>query len=291
MKHFIKSLLVLSFVFSALNSIQAQQYQSVFGNESTKWKYPFCNLDVAEVQEKISNETTTLNNVQYEKIGTPYQGTINYTLVPNSGNALAREDLQNGRVWYTSVIETIQGYDTVEFLIMDLSLQIDDSFVIHELFGDEDIAIVDSVYYLSGLKHVRTTYQHWASDFPLTFIEGIGTNYGIAYMHDHYNMCSCLLSVDKDSEEVYLNNACNPASAGIKEEPIKQLYLFPNPASKTIVISKLTGKGTYTITNILGETVRNGTYFSTDLNIDLSALKNNIYFIEIEGEIMKFIKE
>ncbi|MDB4648478.1 T9SS type A sorting domain-containing protein [Crocinitomicaceae bacterium] len=291
MKHFnqISFLLLISLLLST--NTFCQEYQSIFGIESTKWQYPFCNLDQAEILEKVSNETVILDNVFYHRIGTPNSGTINYSLVPFSGNAIVREDTQNGRVWYTGVIETIQGYDTVEFLIMDLSLQEGESFVVHEMFGDQDISIVDSIYYSSGLKHVRTNYQHWSSDFPLTFIEGVGTNYGLAYMHDHYNLCSCLISLNKDAEITYFNNACNPPTVTVFEEVRKPLRMFPNPASKKITISNLAGNGEFVITNILGESIKKGSHNKNDLTIDVTDLKNNIYFIEIDGSIMKFIKE
>lgn len=291
MKHCnqISFLLLISLLVST-NTL-CQEYQSVFGIEITRWQYPFCNLDQSDLIERVSNESTTIDNVSYQKVGTPNEGTINYSLVPNSGNALVREDTQNGRVWYTGVIETIQGFDTVEFLIMDLSLQEGDDFIVHEMFGDQDVAVIDSIYYLSGLKHVRTTYQHWANDYPLIFIEGVGTNYGLGYMHDQYNMCSCLISLNKDAEITYINDACNPASVSLEDPTENELLLAPNPASNKISLSNLSSNGKYTIIDILGTIVKEGYCHKNNSNIDISDLKNNIYFIEIEGSIMKFIKE
>ena len=290
MKRFTPFLFSLFLMVTFMRSAKGQVYESIFGLENTSWKYPFCNLDQAEILERVSNETIALDNVVYHRIGTPNAGTINYSLVPYSGNALVREDLESGRVWYTGVIESFQGFDTVEYLIMDLSLQEGESFIVHEMFGDQDISVVDSVYYLSGLKHVRTTYQHWASNFPLTFIEGVGTNYGLAYMHDYYNLCSCLLSLNKDDEEVYMNNACNPSVVSLTEQTEKELRLAPNPATNKISISNLSSNGKYVIIDILGSVVKEGYFHENTSNIDINALKNNIYFIKIEDKILKFIK-
>ena len=127
------------------------------------------------------------------------------------------------------------SFDTLEYLVMDLSLNVNDTFIVHEHMGQEIPAIIDSVYYVSGMKHVQTNYTHWASSEPLTFIEGIGTNYGFAYMHDSYNTCRCLISFNKDLNEVYSNGNCLPiAGENTMHEP--EISIFPNPASTHITI-------------------------------------------------------
>ena len=132
---------------------------------------------------------------------------------------------------------------------MDLSLEIGDDFLVHESFGETDLAIVDSVYFNSGFKYVRTTYQHWNSDEKLTFIEGVGTNYGLSYMHNVYNLCNCLLSINKDLLQVYSNNNCLP-TADHSEEERKELTLYPNPAVNSISISQISNNGTYKILSV-----------------------------------------
>ncbi|MEJ6588894.1 MAG: T9SS type A sorting domain-containing protein [Crocinitomicaceae bacterium] len=290
MKHLYLYLL-LSVIFIGFSTPLISQYQSVFGNESTKWESPFCNLDIAEIQQRVSFEDTIISNLVYQRIGSPIGAAVIYSLTPNSGNGLARENPDDGQVWYTGVIDSFQGYDTVEYLIMDLSLELGDNFTVFGAWGETDISTVDSVYYMFGLKHVRTTYQHWSNDQSLTFIEGVGTNYGLSYMHDHYNMCPCLISIEKDNDEIYLNNACNPPIVDINENKEGKVVLFPNPAKNNISINNLNFQGAYNISNVLGVVMMSGTYGSSSLSIDVGGLKKNIYFIEIDGLILKFIKE
>mgnify|MGYP003313165681 CR=1 FL=1 len=208
-----------------------------------------------------------------------------------NGNGWARENTNEGKAWFVGTIETsLGGLDTVEYLVMDLSLEIGDDFLVHESFGETDLAVVDSIYFNSGFKYVRTTYQHWNSDEKLTFIEGVGTNYGLSYMHNVYNLCNCLLSSNQDLLQVYSNNNCLP-TADHSEEKIKELTLYPNPAVNSISISHISNNGTYKILSVLGEEVKQTCFEGKNIQIDISDLRPNIYFIEIDNQILKFIKE
>lgn len=289
MKHF-QSNLLLTFLYLFYSTFSiAQSYASIFGNESTSWKIPFCNLDQFIITEQVTNSEIIFNNNTYKKIGTSYAEAIDYDLNFN-GNGWAREDINEGKVWFVGLAETLIGYDTVEYLIMDLSMEIGDGFLVHESFGETDLAIVDSIYFVAGFKHVRTTYQHWNNEEKLTFIEGVGTNYGLAYMHNYMNMCNCLLSVNKDLLQVYSNDNCL-SIAEHSEEELNGLTVYPNPAINSIWVNHISKNGTYKILSVLGEEIKH-TYFEGEIiQIDISDLKPNIYFIKIDNQIIKFIKE
>lgn len=290
MKHFHSNLL-LTFLYLSFSTFSlAQSYTSIFGNESTTWKIPFCNLDQFIITEQISNSEITHNSNVYKKIGTSYAGGVDYSLNSMNGNGWARENTNEGKAWFVGTIETLGGLDTVEYLVMDLSLEIGDDFLVYESFGETDLAVVDSIYFNSGFKYVRTTYQHWNSDEKLTFIEGVGTNYGLSYMHNVYNLCNCLLSSNQDLLPVYSNNNCLP-TADHSEEEIKALTLYPNPAVNSISISHISNNGTYKILSVLGEEVKQTYFEGKNIQIDISDLRPNIYFIEIDNQILKFIKE
>ena len=217
----------------------AQSYTQFLVMKVQHGKIPFCNLDQFIITEQISNSEITHNSNAYKKIGTSYAGGIDYSLNSMNGNGWGEKNTNDGKAWFVGTIETLLGgLDTVEYLVMDLSLEIGDDFLVHESFGETDLAVVDSIYYNSGFKYVRTTYQHWNSDEKLTFIEGVGTNYGLSYMHNVYNLCNCLLSINQDSLQVYSNNNCLP-SADYSEQESKALTLYPNPAVNSISISHI----------------------------------------------------
>ena len=290
MKH-LRSILLLTFFYSFFSyNSEAQNYASIFGSESTTWKIPFCNLDQFIITEQVSSSDITYNTNIYKKIGTSYTGGVDYGLNSVSGNGWARENMNEGKAWFVGTVETANGLDTVEYLVMDLSLEIGDNFLVHESFGETDLAIVDSIYFNDGFKYVRTTYQHWNSDEKLTFIEGVGTNYGLSYMHNVYNLCNCLLSINKDLMQVYSNDNCLPTAHQSELEP-KELTLYPNPSVNSISISHISNNGTYTILSVLGEEVKQTYFEGQNIQIDISDLRPNIYFIEIDDQILNFIKE
>ena len=289
MKPFIQLLTVFCiFVSTSVDSL-AQNYNSIFGIENTKWEMPFCNLDQAYVKEQMSEMETVINGVSYKMVGTVYSGGVSYDLNGIDANGFTREDVSTGKAWFMSTIETMGGIDTLEFLIMDLSLSVDDTFLIYQPWNEVLTSIIDSVYYISGVKHVQTDYHFWGSEEPLTFIEGIGTNYGLSYMHDSYNMCHCLISINKDLDEVYSNSNCFPPSVGYS--PISnelQLSVFPNPANTHITIKgNFNEELEYEIYSLLGKKVMGGIIDSSSIDVDLTELQSKPYIIRIGNQSFK----
>ncbi len=269
----------------------AQNYSSVFGVSTTKWEMPFCNLDQAHVKTQVSEMETMINGTSYKMVGTVHTSGVSYDLTGVDANGFAREDVQDGKVWFMSTIETIWGLDTLEFLVMDLSLNVNDTFLIHQAYNEVITSFVDSVYYVSGVKHVRTNYYFWGNNEPLTFIEGIGTNYGLGYMHDSYNMCRCLISINKDFDEVYLNSSCFPPSVGYNDlHDELELTVYPNPTSSILTIETNRNEQLeYQIISLNGKIVRKDTLSSLRNELDLSDLSPDIYVLRIGNESFKLV--
>ena len=291
MKLFIQHIAVSLILLITSGSISlAQNYSSIFGLSITKWEMPFCNLDQAHVKEQISEMESMINGVSYKMVGTVYSGGVSYDLNGIDANGFTREDVTTGKAWFMSTIETMSGLDTVEYLIMDLSLSVNDIFLIYQPWNEVITSIIDSVYYISGVKHVQTDYHFWGSDEPLTFIEGVGTNYGLGYMHDSFNMCRCLISINKDLDEVYSNSDCFPPSVGYS--PISdelQVSVFPNPANTHITIEgNFNEELEYEIYSLLGKKVMQGIINgSGSTDIDITALKPNSYVLRIGNQSYK----
>ena len=70
MKHFHSIPLITIFYLCFAANCEAQTYVSIFGTENTSWKIPFCNLDIFDVTEQVSNSEITYNSYVYKKIGT-----------------------------------------------------------------------------------------------------------------------------------------------------------------------------------------------------------------------------
>ena len=239
-------------LFFSCSYSSAQEYPTILGAQNTKWKAPFCNLDQTFIRENttLDNDQMVINGMNYTAVGTTFSGGIDFNLNPATSNGFIRENTTEGKVWFMGVVETMSGLDTIEYLVMDLSLEVGDEFIIHGAFGEEIVSVVDSIYFDSNQKHVQTNYTHWNNNNALTFIEGIGTNYGLAYMHDVFNLCPCLISVDKDWSRVYQNESCEQPIAKIDKETELKPRLYPNPAENQITVENIPRGAKYKIYNL-----------------------------------------
>ena len=67
----------------------------------------------------------------------------------------------------------------------------------------------------------------------------------------------------------------------------KTPHIYPNPANNKITISSLNNRE-IEIFNIIGQKVEN--YTLHDNILDVSALKNGVYYLRIENIVLKFVK-
>ena len=157
------------------NTINAQ-YQSLFGNTNTSWNLTRSNLGWAITDSIITTTDTIINGKTYQQI-TSYD--LPSMQFPSNHKGFLREDVVQGKAWFFS------STDTTERLIMDLSLNVGDSFrIVHSWSGLDDFFLVDSVWVSGAKKHVRLDYYEGfghSGEESLTFIEGVGTTKGIGY--------------------------------------------------------------------------------------------------------------
>jgi hypothetical protein len=59
----------------------------------------------------------------------------------------------------------------------------------------------------------------------------------------------------------------------------------------SISIDHISQNGSYTIFSVLGEEIKHKAFEGENIKIDIRGLRPNIYFIEIDNQILKFIKE
>ncbi len=230
---------------SVFSTFSHAQYQSLFGEESTSWdmsvwaigifqEFPGLIIYYAGNDTLIDGNTYTIISPDSTP---PYDNT--YT-------SYLREDPEQGKAW--SFVRSGAGWE--EFLIMDLSLEVGDTFAIsdgHHL-NQYFYPAVDSVYYHEGRKYVRLDFEYNPWNFPgekLTFIEGVGTNIGVFYLPfqiipvDYYTLCQ-----NKDDTLSYVNNSpyflgrCDVSAVGINERKKVEyrLDIFPNPTTGKITI-------------------------------------------------------
>lgn len=218
--------ILFSFIFLlSATSSKCQNYQSIFGQDSTQWFI---------LEEIIDGAQTRIYNA-YDGIDSTMNGHV-YMKVLNSSQTtgLIREDTTNGKTWYYSF------WTQSEKIIMDLSLQLNDTFFIYPSWMDSIPAVVDSVFLINGKKHIRFDFPLYGFITKFEFIEGTGPNAGITYQGQTNGwsyISENLLCKYTDSTEVYsnlqFNGMCYVSLVGVNDISTKtRVIAYPNPVRR-----------------------------------------------------------
>ena len=313
-----KLLLSLAIVLLSASGF-AQPYRSYFGNEYTKWSVFSAVIDADYTMECASrpDATIVLDSVTYYKLAVfkimfPDTWSINvndsyfdrYFL---ASNHYLREDQTTGRLYLRT------SSDTEEFIVSDMSLKVGDSIRVYDrdddplpffrecLVYNDDIpyAVVDSVYYADGLKHIHTSAMFEApGDYMnLEFIEGIGSNITpiLNYYHSPWGMYNTIICYEYETYWKHYpldgDDTCFIVLTGINEIKQAEIKVYPSPAEKYIYVdSDSWNKSDIIITNILGQVVKDISFEGTRTSIDIADLKSGIYFVKSGDSVVKFVK-
>lgn len=196
-----------------------------------------------------------------------------------SSNAYIREDIDEKKVYILVWIEN----EYREFTMADFSLEVGDVMTnafapdIHDPDGDlgGDLMVVQIDVLSDGRK------QFYLEDGREMYVEGVGNFQGPTYMYRPYVLyedahnISCYGNDDTD------NSNCIPTVLSTDDYRLSQIKLFPNPTSDKIYFSNL-GNNTFKLYSILGKEMP-FTFLVENQSIDISHLRNGIYFLEIQG--------
>ncbi|MEI6765412.1 MAG: T9SS type A sorting domain-containing protein [Bacteroidota bacterium] len=224
-----------------------QPYASLFGNVKTSWNVAyFLNSETTITDSLVACNDTMMNGYTYKYIRD--YGYMNL-------DGFLREDTATGRAWFLD-----KSAQPREYLIMDLSLNVGDTFIIpHCYYPADSVCIVDSVVYAGGKKIVYLSSSAVLyNDGVLAFIEGIGPNTGINFQQfqasAYHPPASLLLCAYKDGVQSYANtnpifsSYCFVDWIGISEnrKEASDLRIYPNPSDYKIV-AEFSGAMPYSI--------------------------------------------
>jgi hypothetical protein len=261
-------------------------YESVFGHTSTNWYYlPFGACDYVVSDSMFTHNTILENNNSYH-IVCNLTDTIGYM----------REDTISGKLWYR---DKRLGE---EYLIMDISLNKNDIFLLYDHTNKAIPVRVDSTFMLDGRKHVRFNeieINICGQTEPLEFIEGIGINAGFLYQgkSEISYLNSYLLCVYKDTIRNYSNKifsgACKLSDVGIYEnlQDKFKIAAFPNPANDLInIVVDYAGNSilVFEFVSPQGQLLKRVVTKSKALKIDSSKFPRGLVFYKItdSGQII-----
>ena len=282
-----------------INKPSNAQYQSVFGNTQTSWNIKHQQL-FGDYTDSLSVIGDTIINGNFWKKLDCYTFFSNQPVL-YTNKIFLKEDTNSGKVW---------GFgppsDTTLKLIMDLSLNVGDTFKIYNYYYP-----VDSIYYVSGKKYVRFDLLIFypPNNEKFTMIEGTGTNIGICYnINSLPGLNPYLLCQYKDYQPVYINadsiwgGMCKVIITNVnKVENISNVKIFPNPAQNQVNITidfEKYDNFDIVISDIQGKTMLNTQLISNksnnQLSIDISQIPQGIYSIKLLSKNFiyhyKFIK-
>lgn len=239
MKKYIPILLIL--ILSA-NNLVAQPYKSIFGDSCSIWTNSASGLGVTHLISVSYQRDTIVNNRNYHIVYGGGSGVIPSTVQPTNNLshtffhsvALVREDTNTGKVWYRYLYNNNSPIpDTLEKLVVDMSLQVGDSFLFNPWLNH--YIHVDSVYY--DAYNRKTVKFDWPR---ITFIEGVTSTLGLFYKDSLLSQTiqpHDLICVIKDSlrtytsewSKMYNNGDCIPWVSINDISTNQPIPIYPNP--------------------------------------------------------------
>jgi len=277
-------------IIGGIQKIYCQEYAPVVDSSYTStWKVPVIGLEFIDIDSIYSIKTE--------------DGYFELWL--KGSMAAGHQKVYHGKIRHAegnALLYWVSPDDEEEKLIMNLNLEIGDEFELADHNGHPFVSKVTAVYEEHGLKHVQFEYPVGAmgSYTPnITFIEGVGPNYGFYRVMPYYFICkhnnqelfyALEYEYYKDCKSIFPYGISNYNAESI-------INIFPNPAINEITISS---NPNYCITNLhimnfLGEIVYECVLENNLINLDISNWNKGVYFIKCitNGKninILKFIK-
>lgn len=280
----------LAICFIVSTSLTAQ-YQSVLGSNNTSWKMKQWLITVNTTQCIIdstwvdhSSDTTFQNNTFKPILG----------ITSLDRNARVRgyvaEDTTTGKLLFRD-----NSIDSNIYQVMDMSLSLNDTFMVDQGILGTTLSIVDSVYTLSGKKVIRLDYQEpiqtskGVKMYHYTMIEGVGINLkGV-----NYSLASNSI-LDTNWRDGSLNYAapidsfliCDLSTKLSELQSRENIRVYPNPATQTLTIEGSSAK-LFQVYGIDGKLMKSG---RVSQNIDVSELPEGLYFLLLDQQYrVKFV--
>ena len=261
---------LLALLMMAGGFMQAQEYESYFGADSTRLNVlQYCIDWVTTGYMEINTADTVHIN------GHDYLHATPRRFFFENVDLYFREETSTGRLYrYFPII------DEEEVLLCDMTLTVGDTFYHIDYWGMAHPSVVESVSFENGRKVIRFALPYLPWHDALTFREGIfPNNFPIGYL-DYYDCENNLLCEYKDGEQVFENpeyNICYIDETSVQEQDLQHVSLYPNPAKETMLIegAKVAEVQVY---NALGQLVKT---IQGSNEIPVTDLPEGVYLLRI----------
>ena len=136
-----------------------------------------------------------------------------------------------------------------------------------------------------------STIGHLTSFFPEKLMNR-GKGYRVEGLRCYWMDGDLILKIgERDCDEVY-----KQLHYGTDENTAQGFAVYPNPANGVLFVetfhgTSLQGNAEYRITNLMGQTLLQGSIGSENQQIDINTLPAGMYFLTVEDETLKFVKQ
>lgn len=240
---------------------------------------------------------TIINSLTYSKIKKLEGPNLNdVSLFPTYTGAI-RQDTLNQKIY------VVLTDSTTEHILYDFSLQVGDTnnSVLHSLvsnclgFNTETLYLIDTIQ-VNGNDHRVFHFQGSCAGNGVSYIEGIGSDFGLLFPNLMDIQESHLACLKINNQTYYPSNteSCVLTFVGvdeINENPM--ISISPNPASTMLHISldansvNQNGK----LLDNQGKVLKNFNLTSGENHIDIHDLDSGVYFVKIDTQSIKIVKE
>lgn len=263
-----------------------------FLSNTKKWNdlYAFhatCNCSMHETHSYFTNGDSIINELSYKILydstfrGTSYADEI----IELTKKGFIRENNSGDEIYY------IENGTTVENKIYDFGCNTGSSLTIG--LDTYTVHSTDSIYIIGDKRKVL--YLSANKENGLYWISGIGSNKGLFYFQYQQGL---LLCVNDNNKLLYKNDQNYDCvyydydfDSSINETKTSTIDLYPNPTYDKFVIKSTEIIKNITVFNSIGKLIISESPNITDFTMDLSNYVNGLYFVQINNETIKFIKE
>ncbi len=296
-----KSLFIILFVIATRNSFSQTYYAFPDSNatwvETHQWGGSYPCIQVNDYEIYIEKDTL-INNLKYSKLAyhnhyyiNAYQGCYNTNQSYTNGTyGFYRNDSANQRVYIRNYFMFNSSSDT---LLYDFSKLVGDT--VQALMGSYVIDSITTIIIGNTSRKVQNVvYLPDAGQSSRTqIIEGVGSAQGLVPYPGDWEGGDMLVCFSQNNQKLYpdTNGVCQHINSIAIQNEIK-IKTFPNPASDKIYFEgiDLNKNTSIRIANVVGEIVN--PLCPLDISpsgekspsMDVSNLKNGIYFIDILQE-------
>ncbi|GJM32798.1 MAG: hypothetical protein DHS20C18_17990 [Saprospiraceae bacterium] len=279
---------ILLFVLLMITTSGWCQYTSIFDADTTRYGIKVEVFDGAIDSEVYIYGDSLIDDLSYKLVDS---GSEDYEIDPFRVG-FVREDTTSGQIWFRRVA------DTEELIVMDLSLELGDTFPIydeHLSCTDAGEAEVKSIKYEGDRKVITLDCRYGVGVIhdTIRFIEGIGPNATIFFQTLDLNIdennpegilsgfAYSLCAMYKADTLYYPEQGVELCNVHISTEEVgeKDLEIYPNPTTGNLVLiagEPIKAVSIYAINGRLERRIFQAT------ELDLSFLKPGMYVLKVE---------